>query len=97
MPLPRGADPGGRGWPATAYSPRTQMLYLPMTEFCANTTPLPIEPGKTFTGAHMIVHGEPLYDNFPEDIHSGDTYGPVNYAATPTRPATAPPDSATWF
>jgi hypothetical protein len=33
------------------------------------------------TGAHMIVHGEPLYDNFPEDIHSGDTYGPVNYAA----------------
>jgi hypothetical protein len=33
------------------------------------------------TGAHMIVHGEPLYGNFPEDIHSGDTYGPVNYAA----------------
>jgi len=33
------------------------------------------------TGAHKIVHGEPLYDNFPEDIHSGDTYGPVNYAA----------------
>jgi hypothetical protein len=33
------------------------------------------------TGAHQIVHGEPLYDNFPEDIHSGDTYGPVNYAA----------------
>jgi hypothetical protein len=33
------------------------------------------------TGAHMIVHGEPLYGNFPEDIHDGDTYGPVNYAA----------------
>jgi hypothetical protein len=33
------------------------------------------------TGAHKIVHGEPLYGNFPEDIHSGDTYGPVNYAA----------------
>jgi hypothetical protein len=33
------------------------------------------------TGAHMIVHGEPLYGNFPEEIHSGDTYGPVNYAA----------------
>jgi hypothetical protein len=33
------------------------------------------------TGAHKIVHGEPLYGDFPEDIHSGDTYGPVNYAA----------------
>jgi hypothetical protein len=30
-------------------------------------------------GADKIVHGEPIYDNFPEDIHSGDTYGPVNY------------------
>jgi hypothetical protein len=33
------------------------------------------------TGAHMIVHGEPLYGNFPEEIHDGDTYGPVNYVA----------------
>src|SRR6201991_1381349 len=33
------------------------------------------------TGAHKIVHGEPLYGDFPEDIHSGDTYEPVNYAA----------------
>jgi hypothetical protein len=33
------------------------------------------------TGAHKIVHGEPLYGDFPEEIHSGDTYGPVNYAA----------------
>jgi hypothetical protein len=32
-------------------------------------------------GAHKIVHGEPLYGDWPEDIHSGDTYGPVNYAA----------------
>jgi hypothetical protein len=32
-------------------------------------------------GAHKIVRGEPLYGDFPEDIHSGDTYGPVNYAA----------------
>jgi hypothetical protein len=32
-------------------------------------------------GAHKIVHGEALYGDFPEDIHSGDTYGPVNYAA----------------
>ena len=30
-------------------------------------------------GADKIVHGEPIYNNFPEDIHSGDTYGPINY------------------
>jgi hypothetical protein len=32
-------------------------------------------------GADRIVHGEPIYDNLPEDISSGDTYGPVNYLA----------------
>lgn len=32
-------------------------------------------------GADRIVHGEPIYDNFPDDISSGDTYGPVNYVA----------------
>ena len=32
-------------------------------------------------GADRIAHGEPIYDNFPEDISTGDTYGPVNYLA----------------
>jgi hypothetical protein len=32
-------------------------------------------------GADRIAHGEPIYDNFPNDISSGDTYGPVNYLA----------------
>jgi uncharacterized membrane protein (UPF0136 family) len=32
-------------------------------------------------GADKITHGEPIYDNFPQDIRSGDTYGPVNYLA----------------
>jgi hypothetical protein len=32
-------------------------------------------------GADKITHGEPIYDNFPHDISSGDTYGPVNYLA----------------
>jgi hypothetical protein len=32
-------------------------------------------------GADRIAHGEPIYDNFPEDISQGDTYGPVNYLA----------------
>lgn len=32
-------------------------------------------------GADKITHGEPIYDNLPDDIASGDTYGPVNYLA----------------
>lgn len=32
-------------------------------------------------GADRIAHGEPIYDNFPDDISSGDTYGPVTYLA----------------
>jgi hypothetical protein len=32
-------------------------------------------------GADRVVHGEPIYDNFPEDVSQGDTYGPVNYYA----------------
>ncbi|HVD41197.1 MAG TPA: PepSY domain-containing protein [Solirubrobacterales bacterium] len=32
-------------------------------------------------GANRIAHGEPIYDNFPDDVSSGDTYGPVNYLA----------------
>ncbi|HEY0318020.1 MAG TPA: hypothetical protein VGC49_06975 [Solirubrobacterales bacterium] len=32
-------------------------------------------------GADRITHGEPIYDNFPDDVSQGDTYGPVNYLA----------------
>lgn len=32
-------------------------------------------------GADRIVHGEPIYDNFPNDVSQGDTYGPVTYYA----------------
>ena len=44
------ADPGGRGWPATAYSPKTETLYLPLNEFCSNTTPQPVDQGQVYTG-----------------------------------------------
>lgn len=44
------ADPGGRAWQATAYSPRTGALYLPTVEFCSNTTPNPLDPGQIYTG-----------------------------------------------
>ena len=30
-------------------------------------------------GADRITHGEPIYDNFPDDVSQGDTYGPVTY------------------
>jgi hypothetical protein len=32
-------------------------------------------------GADRIAHTEQLYDNFPDDVSQGDTYGPVNYLA----------------
>ena len=44
------ADPGGRAWQATAYSPRTKALYMPTVEFCSNTTPQPLDPGEIYTG-----------------------------------------------
>ena len=44
------ADPGSRGWPATAYSPKTNMLYLPLNEYCSDTTPSPLDPGQPYTG-----------------------------------------------
>jgi alcohol dehydrogenase (cytochrome c) len=50
------ADPGARGWPSTAYSPKTQMLYLPLTEFCSNTTPTPLDPGEVYTGGGRAVY-----------------------------------------
>jgi alcohol dehydrogenase (cytochrome c) len=50
------ADPGGRGWPATAYSPKTGMLYLPLNEYCSNTTPQPLDPGQAYTGGGRAVY-----------------------------------------
>lgn len=44
------ADPGARTWAATAYSPLTGALYLPMQEFCSDTTPNPLGAGEVYTG-----------------------------------------------
>src|SRR3984957_20318078 len=49
------ADPGSRGWPAPAYSPRTHMLYIPLNEYCSDTTPVPIEEGKSYTGGSRAI------------------------------------------
>ncbi len=32
-------------------------------------------------GANKLVHGKPIYGNWPQDNAHGDTYGPVNYLA----------------
>jgi len=46
-------------------------------------------------GADRITQGEPIYDNFPEDVAQGDTYGPVNYLAY-VPPELVWPWSGTW-
>ncbi|PWK55128.1 alcohol dehydrogenase (cytochrome c) [Silicimonas algicola] len=50
------ADPGGRAWQATAYSPRTEALYLPTVEFCSNTTVNPLDPGAIYTGGGLQTY-----------------------------------------
>ena len=57
------ADPGGRGWPATAYSPRTGILYMPLNEYCANTTPSPLDPGLAYTGGGRAIFSRVMVPN----------------------------------
>jgi alcohol dehydrogenase (cytochrome c) len=54
------ADPGGRGWPATAYNPKTETLFLPLNEFCSNTTPTPLDPGQAYTGGGRAIFSRTL-------------------------------------
>jgi alcohol dehydrogenase (cytochrome c) len=54
------ADPGGRGWPATAYNPETQTLFMPLNEFCSNTTPTPLDPGQAYTGGGRAIFARTL-------------------------------------
>jgi alcohol dehydrogenase (cytochrome c) len=61
------ADPGGRGWVSTAYSPRTGNLYLPLAEFCSNTTPEPLDPGQIYTGG-----GRATFDRVPVPESDGN-------------------------
>lgn len=50
------ADPGAKAWQATAYSPRTETLYLPTVEFCSNTTVNPLDPGQIYTGGGLQTY-----------------------------------------
>jgi alcohol dehydrogenase (cytochrome c) len=62
------ADPGGRGWPATAYNPRTGILYMPLNEYCANTTPTPLDPGQAYTGGGRAVFARTKVPNSDGNI-----------------------------
>ncbi len=61
------ADPGGRAWQATSYSPKTQTLYMPTVEFCSNTTPNPLDPGTIYTGG-----GAQTYARVPRPDSDGN-------------------------
>ena len=65
------ADPGGRAWQATSYSPKTETLYLPTVEFCSNTTPIPLDPGTVYTGG-----GQATFARVPTPDSDGK-YGQV--------------------
>jgi alcohol dehydrogenase (cytochrome c) len=62
------ADPGSRGWPATAYSPKTQMLYLPLNEFCSKTTPVPLDQGQAYTGGGRAIFDRTAVPNSDGNI-----------------------------
>ncbi len=62
------ADPGGRGWPATAYSPKTHMLYLPLNEYCSDTTPVPVEPGQIYMGGGRAIYARKPIPNSDGNI-----------------------------
>ena len=61
------ADPGARAWQATAYSPRTETLYLPTVEFCSNTTVNVLDPGEIYTGG-----GRQTYSRVPHPDSDGN-------------------------
>ena len=54
------ADPGARSWAATAYSPLTNALYLPMQEFCSDTTPRPLDAGAVYLGGGRATYARRL-------------------------------------
>ncbi|WP_332692654.1 pyrroloquinoline quinone-dependent dehydrogenase [Devosia sp.] len=66
------ADPGGRAWQATSYSPKTETIYLPLVEFCSNTTPQPLDPGEIYTSG-----GRATFDRVPTPDSDGN-YGRVD-------------------
>ena len=75
------ADPGGRGWPATAYSPKTHMLYLPLNEYCSDTTPVPVEPGQIYMGGGRAIYARKPIPNSDGNIGRVDAVSLDNQKA----------------
>ena len=50
------ADPGGRAWQSTSYSPKTRMLYMPTAEYCSNTVLNPLDQGQVYTGGGLATY-----------------------------------------
>ncbi len=75
------ADPGSKAWQATAYSPRTQTLYLPLVEFCSNTTVNPLDPGQVYTGGGLQTYSRVPVPNSDGNVGRVDA---VNLATLET-------------
>jgi alcohol dehydrogenase (cytochrome c) len=88
------ADPGGRGWPATAYSPKTGTLYLPLNEYCSNTTPTPLDPGQAYTGGGRAVYARTLVPNSDGNVGRIDAIRLANQSTAWSYRTRAPQTSA---
>jgi len=62
------ADPGGRAWQATSYSPKSRMLYMPTVEFCSNTVLNPVDQGQVYTGGGLATFNRVPVPNSDNNI-----------------------------
>ncbi len=88
------ADPGGRGWPATAYNPKTGTLYMPLNEYCSNTTPTPLDPGQSYTGGGRAVFARTSVPNSDGNFGRVDAIKLADRSTTWTHRQRAPQTSA---
>jgi alcohol dehydrogenase (cytochrome c) len=88
------ADPGGRGWPASAYSPLTGNLYLTLNEFCSNTTPQPLDPGAIYTGGGRATFARVPVPNSDGNIGRVDAVKLTDQSTTFSRRTRSPVTSA---
>ena len=88
------ADPGGRGWPATAYSPKTGMLYMPLNEYCSNTRPTPLDPGQAYTGGGRAVYSRVPVPNSDGNIGRVDAIKLGDHSTAWSKRQRAPATSA---
>jgi alcohol dehydrogenase (cytochrome c) len=88
------ADPGGRGWPATAYNPKTGTLYMPLNEYCSNTTPTPLDPGQSYTGGGRAVFARTAVANSDGNFGRVDAIKLADRSTSWTHRQRAPQTSA---